>query len=150
MREGFHKCFLFMVLTAILRLAGIARRKMCGAAQPAGQNGFLAQGSSLARENDKDCLRDFFGEIRVRHLPSGGRIDQGYVTLHEHRKSFLGILPHISREQFGVIQCVHLSSNVRWRTNPTDFFWQLNAGRDFHRQNTSAESTTSYDLFSQV
>ena len=62
----------FVPLPAMLRLQRVGGGEAGGAIEPAGQHRARTEGTGLAREDDKNRLRDFLRQMRVADPPQRG------------------------------------------------------------------------------
>ena len=120
-QNGLHECLLFAVLPPHLNFQRIGARVTRRAAQPAGQNGFVAKRVCLARENDEHRLCDFLRQMRVAHLPQRHGIDEIDVAHNECGERLLGIAPGIFLQQRDVV-IGHFQIYLRWRGKVTAYF----------------------------
>ncbi|HEX3856582.1 MAG TPA: hypothetical protein VHY30_04710 [Verrucomicrobiae bacterium] len=110
---------LFAPLAAVLNFHGIGSGEPRRPVKPAGQNGFLAERTGLARKDYEHGLRHFLGQVRVAHLSHGGGINEAEITLHERGKSRLGAVRREPPQKFKVIHHANLCINGRRRQSRT-------------------------------
>ena len=94
---------LFAVLPPPLNGQRIGARVTRRAAKPAGQNGFLAERFGFARQNDKNRLCDFLGQMRIAHLPQCNGMNEIDMARDECGERLLGIVPGIFLQQCHVV-----------------------------------------------
>ena len=116
---GFNVGLLFALLAARLRPDEIGGGEAGRLVKPAGDHRVRAQPARLARQHDKDRLRDFLGLVRVVHRAHRRRINQVDVPRDQRRKGRFGVAAGVFPQQLHVIGCVHPRNNVRRRQKGT-------------------------------
>jgi hypothetical protein len=97
----------FALLAAAFDLQSVARGKIRGATEPAGEHGFPAEAAGLAGKDDEDGLCDFFGQMRIPHLPERSGVNEGDVAIDELRERGLGLAGGVFGKQFAI--ALHLT-----------------------------------------